>query len=83
MSHPDASAAYRKVTLLVASAEQFRHVLTPLPTAPTTTLLDVGAGRGAATVALASVLGGLRTCGSNLVESDTPLMPRSGSCSVS
>ena len=62
MSRTDASAAYRKVTLLVASTEQFRRVLAPARTGdaarPTALeLLDIGAGSGEATVALASALG--------------------------
>ena len=66
MSRTDASAAYKRVTLLLASTAQFRRLLAPaLPSAPPTALLDIGAGRGEATAALASAIGGKPICGSN------------------
>ena len=47
MSRTDASAAHLKVTLNLASTEQFRRLLAPaLSSTPTTSLLDIGAGRG-------------------------------------
>ena len=66
MSRTDASAAHLRVKLLVASTEQFRRVLSPARAlAPPAALLDVGAGRGEATAALASAIGGAPIYGSN------------------
>ena len=66
MSRTDASAAHLKVTLLLASTEQLGRVVGPaLASAPPTTLLDIGAGRGEATAALASAIGGMLSCHSN------------------
>lgn len=66
MSRTDASAAHLRVTLLLASTEQFRRVLAPArASAPPAALLDVGAGRGEATAALASAIGGMPIYGSN------------------
>ena len=60
MSRTDASAAHLRVTLLLASTAQFQRVLAPaMAAAPTAqNLLDIGAGRGEATAALASAIGG-------------------------
>ena len=57
LSRTDASAAHLRVTLLVASTEQFRRVLAPAQASAPAALLDIGAGRGEATAALASALG--------------------------
>ena len=58
MGRTDASAAHLKVRLLLASAAQFQHLLAPaLTSSPPTALLDIGAGRGEATGALASAMG--------------------------
>ena len=61
MSRTDASAAHLNVTLLLASTEQFRRVLAPAltgaPRSPPHALLDIGAGRGDVTAALAAALG--------------------------
>ena len=59
LSRTDASAAHLKMSLLLASTEQFRRVLAPAlaDVAPPKALLDVGAGRGEATASLASALG--------------------------
>ena len=61
MGRTDASAAYLKVSLNLASTEQFKRVLAPAmaSAAPPTTLLDIGAGRGEATAALAAAIGGI------------------------
>ena len=56
MSRHDASAAHQNLTLHVASIEQFRRVLAPVR-AGALEVLDIGAGRGEATTALASALG--------------------------
>ena len=57
-SRTDASAVYLNMTLLVASPDQLRRVFVPaMAAAPSSTLLDIGAGRGEATASIASALG--------------------------